>query len=416
MDRPLTNRPDAGHSFADRSFSDPPSSDPLSLDPRPDRARETVKLALLSLLALVFFSAVSGLARVYQAQQESLGNRWFLRGMADLNARQFDSAVKQFRAALLYSRDNYTYQAYLARALIGDNRIGEAYAYLINLWERQPEDGMVNLELARIAAQKPDSRQALRYYHNAIYASWPGNEEKEQRHDARVELIEYLLSINAKAQAESELIALEANLGEEAPEQSQAGDLFVRTQDYERALAAYRASLKADRRNPAALAGAGLAAFELGRYPMAERYLQAAAAASPADARSADLLKTTEMVLQMDPFQRGISVAQRHQIVVRAFATAGERLKRCNARIGSVRTPAAPGSSLPGNSALANLADSWAKMKPRISEAGLRRDPDLVETAMELVFNIERQTSLTCGSPQGADLALLLIAKLHEGA
>jgi tetratricopeptide (TPR) repeat protein len=366
-----------------------------------DRTRETAILALLLLLVIALFAAVSGISRAYQAQQMSLGNRWFLRGMADLNTQKFDSAVKEFRAALLYSRDNYTYQANLSRALIGDNRTGEAYAYLINLWERQPEDGLVNLELARIAAQKSDAQQALRYYHNAVYASWPGDEERMQRHDARAELIEYLLRINARAQAESELIALEANLGEDPAEQSQAGDLFVRTQDYERALAAYHASLKADRHNPAALAGAGLAAFELGRYPMARRYLQEAITANPADARSADLLKTTDVVLQMDPFQRGISVAQRDQIVVRAFATAGERLKSC--------TPKSSTMS-------ANLADSWSKTKPQITEANLRRDPDLVETAMELVFNIERQTSVGCGSPQGADQALLLIAKLHEGA
>jgi hypothetical protein len=32
-----------------------------------------------------------------------------------------------------------------------------------------------------------------------------------------------------------------------------------------------------------------------------------------------------------------------------------------------------------------------------------------------LVFEIERETSATCGIPSGADAALLLIAKLHEG-
>jgi hypothetical protein len=54
-------------------------------------------------------------------------------------------------------------------------------------------------------------------------------------------------------------------------------------------------------------------------------------------------------------------------------------------------------------------------MQPRISEAQLKRDPDLVEAAMDLVFEIERQTNATCGSPEGSDMALLLIAKLHEG-
>jgi len=95
----------------------------------------------------------------------------------------------------------------------------------------------------------------------------------------------------------------------------------------------------------------------------------------------------------MDPFRRQIPVAQRDRIVMEAFATAGERVKAC------------------GGDAQAN----WAKMSPRITEAGLRRNPDLVEAAMDLVFGIERESSASCGSPSGKDAALLLIAKLHEG-
>src|SRR5579863_3942923 len=154
--------------------------------------REPVILALLTVLAVVFFGVVGGLSRAFHAQQESLGQRWFSRGVADLQAQRFDAAATEFRAALRYSRDNYSYQLNLAEALVGLRRTAEAYAYFINLWDRQPEDGLVNLELARIAAQKQETDQALRYYHNAIYATWPGNEGVERR-DARLELIEFLL-------------------------------------------------------------------------------------------------------------------------------------------------------------------------------------------------------------------------------
>jgi tetratricopeptide (TPR) repeat protein len=366
--------------------------------------QQPVMLAMLALLAVIFFLAVTGLSRVYRAQRSFLGDRWFTRGAADLRAGRFRSAVTEFRAALLYSRDDYTYQLDLAEALIGLKRTGEASAYLVNLWERKPEDGLVNLELARIAVQKGQTEQALRYYHNAIYAAWPIDQEVKRR-EARLELIEFLLPTGAKAQAQAELIAMAENVGDDPAQQERVGDLFLRAQDYEHALAAYRLSLKGERGSRAALAGAGWAAFQLGRYPLAERYLQAAVAGNSSDTESADRLKTTEMVLRMDPFRRQISVAQRDQIVVSAFATAGQRLRGC----GAARGPAVPTASQ------SSLAGSWAKMKPQISEEDLKRDPDMVEAAMALVFEIERQTSATCGTPAGADLALLLIAKLHEG-
>jgi hypothetical protein len=34
---------------------------------------------------------------------------------------------------------------------------------------------------------------------------------------------------------------------------------------------------------------------------------------------------------------------------------------------------------------------------------------------MDVAFRIERQSSAMCEPPQGIDMALLLIAKLHEG-
>jgi tetratricopeptide (TPR) repeat protein len=374
-------------------------------DPEFYLTRQPVMFALLSVLAVMLFLVVTGLSHLYHAQQESLGSRWFARGVADLNARRFDRAVIEFRAALVYSRDNSSYQLNLAEALFGLKRTDEAYAYFITLWDRQPENGLANLELARIAAQKAETEQALRYYHNAIYAAWPDDQEV-QRPEARLELVEFLLSINSKTQAQAELIALASNVGDDPAQQAHVGDLFVRAQDYEHALAAYRVTLKSDHHNGTALAGAGLAAFELGRYPLAYRYLQAAVNGNPSDAQSTARLKTTELVLQMDPFQRQITVAQRNRIVVNAFATAGERLKDC----GFAFRP--PSTISPQSS----LAESWTRLKPRITSAGLRRNPDLVEDAMDLVFNIERQASANCGAPAGTDLALLLIAKLHEGS
>jgi tetratricopeptide (TPR) repeat protein len=358
--------------------------------------REPVTLALLTGLAIVLFVAVSGLSRLYQAQQESLAERWAARGTDDLQAKKFDAAVNDFRAALLYSRDSNSNQLNLAEALLGLGRTDEAYAYLITLWDHEPENGVVNLDLARIAASKGETTRALRFYHNAIYATWPGDQAAESR-NTRLELIEYLLRINAQTQAQAELLALAANLSEKAPEQERLGSLFLSAQDPQHALAAFQYALAQNRHNQAALAGAGIAAFRLGFYPTAKRYLQEAINLSANDAQSAQWLHKTDAVLALDPYRRQISDADRDRIATNAFNVAGARLKACASQAG-----------------LQDLQQQWDKLKPQITLRSLRQNPDLVNAAMDLAINVESKTRGTCGSPSESDAALLLIANLHE--
>ena len=371
------------------------------------RTREPVILTVLSALAVVFFLAVTGLSHFYAGQQESLGTRWFTRGVRDLKKQRFQAAVSELRTALLYSRENYSYQLNLAEALLGEGRRDESSAYLVNLWEREPENGQVNLDLAYIAVQKGENEQALRYYHNAIYATWPGNQDVARR-GTRLQLIEFLLGIHDTTQAQSELIALAANLDDDPSQHTRVGNLFFQARDYEHALTEYSLSLKSEPQNPAALAGAGRAAFELGRYAPAQRYLESAVTDNPGDTQLANQLKDTALVLRMDPFRRQIPFAQKNRIVIEAFTTAGERLKSC-AAAGNAHGPVTSSGSQQ------SLVENWTKMKPQITESGLRRDPELAEPAMDLVFKIERQANVDCGTPTGMDMALLLISKLHEG-
>ena len=43
----------------------------------------------------------------------------------------------------------------------------------MTLRESEPEDREINLQLARLAASRQDVTEALRFYHNALYAPWP---------------------------------------------------------------------------------------------------------------------------------------------------------------------------------------------------------------------------------------------------
>ncbi len=368
--------------------------------------REPASLALLFGLLIIVFTVVTALSRIYFAQQQSLAIRWSGRGTANLQAHNYQPAVDELRAALRYARDNQTYQLSLAEALIGLDRTSEAEAYLVNLWAEQPENGRVNLDLARVAVKESQTTRALRYYHNAIYANWPGDNQEEQIRDARIELIEYLLRIKSTAQAQSELISLQVYLGDDTAYQKLLGDLFTQTGDYEHALSAYKLSLSAKPHNAQVLASAGNAAFQLGRYELAAHYLRETVSLNASDTKSRNQLQMTDLVLRMDPFRSQIPAAERDKAVVKAFQIAGDRLTGC---------PVAASYSS-SNDPKKDLAQEWSDLKRKVTPSGLRRDPDLVNTTMGTVFAIERQANIWCGSPANTDKALLLIAKLHEGS
>ena len=365
---------------------------------------QPLSLAFLTAFTIVLFLAVAAISRVYNAQQQVLAGRWSSRGSAELEARHFPAAVGDFRTALLYSRDDATYELHLAQALMGEKKYDQAVAYLTNLWDRHPEDGEVNLELARVAAARGDTSEAVRYYHNAIYSIWPADLERERR-KARFELIDLMLRDRAYPQAQAELIALSANLGDDPAQRAQVGSLFLAAQDNGHALTEFRMSLRGAPHNQAALAGAGRAAFELARYSDAARYLREAVEAAPRDASSAGLLRVADHILRMDPSRQGISVAERDRAVIEDFTTAGARLDVCN--VLAVSSALAPWQALRQN---------WASLKPYVTASGLRQDPDRVQAAMKLVFDIEHQTAGVCGPPDEADTALLLIANMREGS
>jgi tetratricopeptide (TPR) repeat protein len=368
------------------------------LELSPYLKREPVTLALLIGVAILFFLAVSAISRGYQGQRASLAERWAARGVNDLNAARYQPAVEDFRSALLYKRDDGAYQLSLAEALMGLHRDSEARAYLVNLWDREPDNGMVSIELARIYASRDETEQALRYYHNAIYGTWSGNTDIETR-KARLELIAYLMRIDARQQADAELIDLAAaSVAGDAAEQIKLGQMFMNVGDNQRALGAFQAAMEREHRNQQALAGAGEAAFRLGMFPLAERYLTRAHALAPDDTEIERRLNMAQIVLHWDPFRPQVAVAERRRIAMEAFAASGERLKTCSTPTPQEQT----------------LTQQWRNLAPEVTEGSIDREPDMVNTIMQLAFAIEKQTASNCGKQNNADRALLLVANLHE--
>lgn len=378
-------------------------------------AKYIPRSALLVLLALTLaaaaaFAAVSHLVARFNANEQARGRRLYALGIADLNAGKADRAIDEFRAALTCERTNSQYQLSLGRALRDTGRLDEAESYLLSLWQRAPDDGTINLALARVAARRGSLDDSIRYYHNAMYGAWSGNSDANRR-NARIELIEFLMQRNARSQAQSELVALAAFLPADPALHLQTAHLFTQAEDYRDALSEYEKVLRADRGNAAALAGAGDMAYRAGRYRTAQKYLQEAINANPLDSGSHNLLASTSLVLQTDPFIRRTSDAERNRRISAAFAAAGDRLTACAQQKGVNIAGAAAGSS-----PLVALQSRWVAAKRNLPRLPTAAETDMPDAIMDLVFEIEQETANECGAPGGADQALLLISHDREAA
>jgi tetratricopeptide (TPR) repeat protein len=373
-----------------------------------------VILLALTLAAVAAFAAVSHLVARFNANQQARGRKLYAQGLADLNGGRAGRAIDEFRAALTCDRGNPEYQLNLGRALRDTGRLDEAESYLVTLWQRTPDDGTINLALARVAARRGSVEDATRYYHNAMYGVWASNANANRR-IAHVELVEFLLRNNARVQAQAELVALAASLPPDPELHLETAQLLVKAQDYPTALTEYEKALLFDHSNAVALAGAGDAAYHAGHYRTAERYLQAADKANSQDSDSRRFLESASLILRTDPFLRHISDAERNRRISAALASAGERLTACDQQRGLNLAGSSPASSS-SSAQLTTLESRWLTLKRELPHMRSAAETDLPDAIMDLVFQIEQQTAKDCGEPQGIDQALLLISANREAA
>ncbi len=382
----------------------------------PSGRREALVLLTLLAVTAAALAAVGALVRRFRSWQDALGHRMNERGQLTLKAGQPSQAIQFFRSALVFNRDDSAALLNLAESLMAENRLDEAESYFHTLWDRQPQDGTVNLELARLAARRGQLTPALRYYHNAIYGIW-GSDPVGNRISARFELIDFLFQQNAVTQAESELIAMEAGLPADSQLHTRVGQLFLRIPDYRNAEGEFLQALKLDRNNEAAAAGAGRSAFRLGHYRTAVLYLDAALAKAPHDQSTRDMLDTARLVLETDPFLRNLSALERQERTLKAYRAAAKRLDDCmKAQGGTARVAdAANQGSTPAMAALHDLSTRERQLRSQMRPGRLGRNPELPAAAMSFVFEVEEETTPACGEPSGLDLSLLLIGRNREG-
>jgi tetratricopeptide (TPR) repeat protein len=368
-----------------------------------------VVLVALLVLAIFGFAAVHRLVNRFQSRQSVLAAQVFYRGLSEQKNKNYETAIADFRAALSYDPNNYTYELSLAKALVASQHYDEAESYLRGLADRAPQDGDVNLQLARLAARSSHYDAAVRFYHRAIYGLWSSDPDGNRRR-TRLELVDFLLAHDQKMEAQSELIASAASLPPDPQLHRAVADRFLRAQDYQDALDQYRQAIQLDRNNVEAYVGAGKAAFQLGQYRTAQHYLQAAIEKGAQDEDAKLMLITADLVLNSDPSRPGLPPAERRHRIVVAFDQAGDRAAQC------LESEAIDQSSASAADPLRELRAQWVVLELKMHHDAIRADSTTLDDAMDNVIRIEQVTEQLCGKAQGLDLALLLIGRNREGA
>ena len=360
--------------------------------------REIFQLVALIIVAVGAFALTRTVAANNRRTSLRDAAEWFRRGEEAVEAGRVDDAIDDLQRAAVRDRSDKRYTLAFATALELKRDDDAARRVLVRLRESAPEDPDINLQLARLAVARSDVSEALRFYHNALYAPWP-SEQADARRGLRLELIRFLLIQHETGRAQSELLALSTDLPDNVPLRLDIAQLFAKAGDHRHALDQFQRALRLSPENEEALAGAGLAAFQLGDYVLARTYL--GLATPEAD----DIRSTRELValiLSNDPLVSRIGSAERRRRLVADISYAERRLTACLEQH--------PGDQATGDGpALQNEARTFERQlnAPR----GLEQDT--IEAGVDLVDRIERLVTSHCGPPTEPDRALMLMAHQH---
>ena len=190
-------------------------------------------LSILSLLlgTVVLFLVTLFLFRSFMAHRAELAQRWSERGGAALQAGKPGEAIVDLRTALSYAPGTRAYELLLAEALgeAGDTDV--SYNYFLSLWDAEPGNGFVDLELARLAAKRNDRQGAVNCYRGAIYGTWEDGDGVTRRAETRLELARYLIAQRDFGPARVELLVAGGNAPDDYSRDMTIGGLLEQAQD-----------------------------------------------------------------------------------------------------------------------------------------------------------------------------------------
>jgi tetratricopeptide (TPR) repeat protein len=361
--------------------------------------RDSFVFLALTCVSLLLYGVTLALFRSFEQHRTDLAIYWSDRGQDELSHGNADQAADSLRNAISFAPDNRQYESLLAQALSESGRADQAMSYFLNLWETQPGDGFINLELARLSRSKGLSHQAVNYYHASIFGDWRGDGPARRR-AVRLELADYLTSIHDLAAARAELLIASGNASNDADVNMVLGNKFAANGDATDALNSYKKALEGNPRDPAALETAGRVALQLGDYDAGYTFLDTDLKEGIQDSsRREQVMALADEARRLEELALSPSLPnhERAEHLHLGKAIAQARFDTCSAQ---------PGVATQQPVGLVDLRLRW-KAAASVSLRTLVNDEAAQRSLSSLIGDTEVFAARVCGAPSGDDALLL---------
>ena len=266
-----------------------------------------ILLAMGALFALDLF-----LAGLERSERRSEALYFYEEGMSLARRGRQLQALDRFQSAIAAERSNPTYQRALAAAMLGAGKVEEARRVAAERLLNAPADAAASLLVARALVREGKPREAVSYYHRAIYGDWE-LEQAANRMQSRFELVEVLARIGNQRELLAELLPLQDQAPTDLATQRRIAGLFLEAGAPTRAIEILRGLLRRHGRNAETYAGLGEAELARANYRSARANFAAAVELAPKDSSIARRLELAERVIALDPTQRGLGSEERYR-------------------------------------------------------------------------------------------------------
>jgi tetratricopeptide (TPR) repeat protein len=370
--------------------------------------RDGLAFVVLTLVSLALYGVTLSLFRSFESHRQGLAEYWSDRGKQEMQGGQSKQGAESLRKALSYAPDNRGYELLLAEALSDAGQADQATNYFLNLWESQPGDGFINLELARLARGKKDTQRAVTYYRASIFGDWRGDGPTRRR-SIRLELADYLASLHQFDAARDELMIASGNAAVNQNINLTLGDKFAAIGDVPDALNSYKKAAVDDPHDQVTLEKAGRLSFQVGNFDDAFGFLDDALKEGISDEgdrqQLAAMAQQAQQLIKLS-LSRELPPGERIEHLLLAKTIAQARLTACLTRSGAAAQQSAT---------LQNLKERW-EVADSDTQSTMEQVPTLQDSLSNLVMETELVTAKECGPPTGDDALLMILAKLQNAS